>query len=222
MSGSFSRWETPNPAVEIETPAATLRALGPGASAEAPLAFIVKDESRKVVKLFADDAATKLPLEIALYPAAPVVNDYIIADGKALTVYRHAIQTEITVTGDGNGDGRANAGERIAIAFPEGNGVRLAELFTNDRCVDNTTRISDAWGEYDHVGASAKDSLPLLKASCQPGHMARFMARLLLPDKPEHKVRYAVVQFPVNAASRSATTKPNRAAPTRRPVARPR
>jgi hypothetical protein len=123
--------------------------------------------------------------------------------------------------GDGNGDGRANAGERIAIAFRDGDGMRLAELFTNDRCVDNSTRISDVWGTYDHVGASVKYSLPLIRADCQPGHIVQFMTRVQLPDKPMHKVKYAVVQFAVNAGPRSATRKPNPAAAPRGPAARP-
>jgi len=215
------RWETPNPLVQIDTPEAKLRPILPGASIEVPLAFVVKDEARKVVELYAADASLKLPLEIPLFPPAPVASDYVIADGKALTVYRNAVKKEITVTGDGNGDGRANAGERIAIAFPDGDAMRLAELFSNDRCVDNTTRISDSWGEYDHVGASVKYSLPLIKPTCPPNHVLQFMTRVLLPDKPEHKVRYAVVQFTVNAAARSAATKASPAAPARRPAARP-
>jgi hypothetical protein len=215
------RWETPNPLVQIDTPAATLKAIAPGASIEVPLAFIVKDDARAVVKLFAADAAHSMPVEIPLFPAAPVAAEYQIADGRALTVYQHAVEKKIEVAGDGNGDGRTNAGERIAIAFPDGDGLRLAELFTNDKCVDNSTRISDVWGAYDHVGASVKYSLPLIRATCPAGHIVQFMTRVQWPDKPNHKVKYSVVQFAVNAPSRSATTKPTHAAPARRPAARP-
>jgi hypothetical protein len=77
------------------------------------------------------------------------------------------------------------------------------------------------WGNYDHVGASAKYSLPLIRANCQPGHIVQFMTRVLVPDKPEHKVQWTVVQFAVNAGQRSATTKPSQAAPKSRPAARP-
>ena len=215
------RWETPNPLVQIDTPSAPLKAVAPGASAETALAFTVKDNDRRAVKLFAVDGSQRMPVEIPLFPAAPAVSDFVIADGKALTVYQRATEKAISVTGDGNGDGKANAGERIAIAFPDGDAMRLAELFTNDRCVDNTTRVSDVWSAYDHVGASVKYSLPLLRSTCAPGHIVQFMARLQLPDKPDHKVRYAVVQFPVSAASRSATRKSTSAAPRPRPAARP-
>jgi hypothetical protein len=215
------RWETPNPAVQIDTPGATVKPIAPGASVEVPLAFNAKDPDRKVVKLFAADGGLRFPLEIPLYPQAAAATNFGIADGKALTVYEGAIDKKIMMVGDGNGDGRANAGERIGIAIPDGDGMRLAELFTNDKCVDNTTRISDVWGNYDHVGASAKYSLPLIRANCQPGHIVQFMARVLAPDKPEHKVKWAVVQFAVNAGQRSATTKPSQAAPKSRPAARP-
>ena len=208
------RWETANPLVQIDTPTATLRPISAGSGVEVALAFIVKDGERKAVKLFAVDGAQRMPLEIPLFPAAQPASEFLIADGKAVTVYQRATEKNITTMGDGNGDGKANAGERIAIAFPDGDAMRLAELFTNDRCVDNSTRVSDVWGAYDHVGASVKYSLPLLRATCTPGHIVQFMARLQLPDKPDHKVRYAVVQFPVNAAARSAAP-PRKAALTR-------
>src|SRR5205085_8089540 len=172
---------------------------------EVPLAFPVKDETRAAVKFFAADAVHRLPLEIPLFPAAPMAADYQIADGRALTVYQHAVEKKIELVGDGNGDGRVNAGERIAIAFPDQDGMRLAELFTNDRCVDNSTRVSDVWGAYDHVGASVKYSLPLIRATCPAGHIVQFMTRVQWPDKPNHKLKYGVVQFAVNAPARSAT-----------------
>ena len=88
------RWETPNPLVQLDTPASTLKPIAPGASIEAPLAFTVKDDDRAAVKLFAADATRRLPLEIPLFPAAPIATDYQIADGKALTVYQHAVDEE--------------------------------------------------------------------------------------------------------------------------------
>jgi hypothetical protein len=188
-------WETPNPAVRIDTPSATVKPIAPGASLEVALGFTAQDPDRRIVKL----SAAGLPLEIPLFPQAPVADNYAIADGRDLLVYQQATGKTHMRIGDGNGDGRANAGERIAIAFPDGDGMRLAELFTGDGCVDNSTRISDVWGAYDHVGASVKYSLPRILPTCPPGHVVRFMARVQLPDKPNHKVKYAVVQFAVQA-----------------------
>jgi hypothetical protein len=98
--------------------------------------------------------------------------------------------------GEGNADGQANAGERIAILLPDGKGYRAAELFTNDPCLDLSERASDNWGGYDHVGASAKITLPLVRAGCA-GHRVRVLTRIQLPDKPNHKVSYEVVEFQI-------------------------
>jgi hypothetical protein len=123
--------------------------------------------------------------------------DFRIADGLSLPVYQQGETVQPLTLGTGNGDGHANAGERIAILLPDGNAYRAAELFTNDACVDLTRRASDNWGGYDHVGASAKISLPLILGNCTPGHLVRALARVQLPDKPNHKIRYAVVEFQV-------------------------
>jgi hypothetical protein len=63
--------------------------------------------------------------------------------------------------------------------------------------VDNTLRAFDDWSDYDHVGASAKYSLALIKPDCPPGHVIHALARVLLPNKPNHVVRFAAVEFAV-------------------------
>jgi hypothetical protein len=112
-------------------------------------------------------------------------------------VFEHATEKVQVTLGDGNGDGKANAGERIAILLPEDDVYRAAELFTNDACVDNTLRAFDDWSDYDHVGASAKYSLPLIRPDCPAGHVVHALARVLLPDKPNDAVRYAAIEFQV-------------------------
>src|SRR4029077_8867901 len=115
----------------------------------------------------------------------------------SLPVYQRAVEKQELALGTGNGDGQANAGERIAVLLPDGDGYRAAELFTNDACVDLTRRVSDAWGGYDHVGATAKYSLPLIRNDCAQGHVIRMLARVQLPDKPNHKIRYAAIEVKV-------------------------
>jgi hypothetical protein len=115
--------------------------------------------------------------------------------------FQHATEKIQLTLGDGNGDGKANAGERIAILLPEDDVYRAAELFTNDACVDNTLRAFDDWSKYDNVGASAKYSLPLIKADCPAGHVIHALARVVLPDKPNHIVRYAAIEFPISAVN---------------------
>ena len=175
-----------------------LQPLAPGKSAEVPLSFTVSDPTREIVKVFAVIGHTSLPVEIPTFPPTGNATDFRIADGVSLSVYQHAVEKQMLTLGIGNGDGQANPGERIAILLPDGDAYRAAELFTNDPCVDLTTRISDSWEDYDHVGASAKYSLPLIRTSCASGHVIRMLARVRLPNKPNHKVRYAVIEFKVH------------------------
>jgi hypothetical protein len=191
-------WETANPGVQLDTANATLPPLAPGKSVEAPLAFTVSDATREIVKVFAVAGNTRMPVEIPTFPPAENASDFRIADGVSLPVYQHAVQKQTLALGTGNGDGQANPGEQIAILLPDGDAYRAAELFTNDACVDLTKRVSDGWGRYDSVGASAKYSLPLIQSTCAPGHVIRMLARVQLPNKPNHTVRYAVVEFKVH------------------------
>ena len=190
-------WGTPNADIRLDSARAAIPPLRPGKTAEAPLTFTALDSTREIVKLFALGDQIKLPLEIPTFPPADKTEDFRIADGRALPVYQRGQTVQQVTLGTGNGDGHADAGERIAILLPEGDAYRAAELFTNDECLDLTKRLSDNWGGYDHVGASAKISLPLIRSNCGSGHLIRALARVQLPDKPNHKIRYAVVEFQV-------------------------
>jgi hypothetical protein len=191
------RWETPNAGVRLQAATATIPALSPGKSTEVSLTFTAEDPTREIVKLLAVTGEARLPLEIPTFPPAAKAADFRIADGLSLPVYQRG-ETVLPLTlGTGNGDGHASAGEQIAILLPEGSAYRAAELFTNDACVDLTRRASDGWADYDHVGASAKISLAAIQAGCPAGHLVRALARIQLPNKPNHKIRYTVVEFQV-------------------------
>jgi hypothetical protein len=193
-------WETPNPSVVILEPTVRLPALAPGASTEAPLTFNVFDESREIVHVFAVVGGQKLPLDIPVFPAAPVSKDFKIADAKSYKIYQHATELEDVILGRGNGNGQANPGEAIAILLPDGDGYRAAELFSADACIDNSARESDSWGAYDHVGASVKYSTPLIRPECAPGHVVRMLARVQLPNKPNHRLRLVEIDLPIFSA----------------------
>ena len=188
-------WQTANPDVHFDAATATVHPILPGKFADVPLAFTVQDPTREIVKLFAVFDGERLTLEIPTFPPAEKAADFRIADGLSLPVYQQGVTVRTLTLGTGNGDGQADRGERIAILLPDGNAYRAAELFTNDSCVDLTHRLSDSWGHYDSVGASAKISLPLIQPGCAPGHVVRALARIQLPDKPNHRIRYAVVEF---------------------------
>ncbi len=199
------RWETPNPGVVIATAGQTLATIGTGKSANAALTFTVEDPKREIVKVYAVIGSMRLPLEVPTFPDAPPAANFRIADGRELTVFQEGIQRVPLTLGKGNGDGQANPGETLAILLPDGDAWRAAELFTNDPCVDLRTRISDVWSSYDHVGASAKYSLPVIKPGCPAGHVVHMLARLQLPHAPDHHVEYLTVEFPVTGSGPTTT-----------------
>ena len=190
-------WETSNPDVWMESATASLPELAPGKSAEVPLVFKVLDDTREIVTFFAAVGGTRLPLEIPMFPRAPASTDFSIADGRSFPVFQGGVEIRTLALGNGDGNGRADAGETIAILFKDSQAYRAAELFSNDPCVDLTTRVSDVWSAYDHVGASAKYSLPAISRDCSPGHIVHLLARVQEPNKPNHRIRYAAIQFPV-------------------------
>jgi len=200
------RWETPNPNLAIATPSQGLPAIGAGKSADVALQFTVDDPQREVAKLYAVVGTSRLPIEIPMFPDAPAAKDFRIADGREFAVYQGGIKRVPLTLGKGNGDGQANPGETLAILVPDGDAWRAAELFTNDLCVDLAERVSDAWSDYDHVGASAKYSLPVIQPGCTVGHIVRMLARVQFPHAPDHRIEYFKVEFPVSASG-SATTK---------------
>jgi hypothetical protein len=94
--------------------------------------------------------------------------------------------------GTGNADGIAARGETVAVAVRDGEAFRLAEVFTSHPCLDSSGRVSDPWGRYDNVGASAKYSLLLLSASCPEGAEIPIFVRYQLPDKPDHVLKEGI------------------------------
>jgi hypothetical protein len=191
------RWLSPNPGVDLSPISSDLPAIAPGQSTEVALTVTARDPKRAIVRIEGVQGDTRLQAEIPLFPPVRPFQDFRIVDGQSVRIYQHATEKVQLTLGDGNGDGKANAGERIAILLPEDDVYRAAELFTNDACVDNSLRAFDDWSDYDHVGASAKYSLPLIQPNCPTGHVIHALARVLLPAKPNHIVRFAAIEFPV-------------------------
>ena len=194
---SLIHWESPNPGVKFATPQGRLYALAPGESAFLPVTFTVEDPQRAVVRILAISGNVRMPIDVPLYPAAPASKDFQIADGRTLTAYRHAVQKDEARFGEGNGDGHAAPGESFAVLLPDGGALRAAEVFTNDPCVENTMRGYDSWSDYDHADTSAEFSLPSIHLDCEPGHVVKMLARILIPNGPETQFRYWTLEFPV-------------------------
>lgn len=199
---SAIRWESSDPGVQFQTPTSRLFGLGPGESAFLPVTFTVKDATRPVVRIFAVTAgpgmgASRLPVDVPVFPATEATKDYRIADGRTVTVWRHGVERAEVSLGEGNSDAHAAPGESFAVLLPDGDGLRAAELFSSDACLDLTMRASDSWVDYDHTGASVKYTLATIPNSCQPGRTVRMLARIVLPHAPNHTVRYVAIEFPI-------------------------
>ncbi len=194
---STIHWESPNPGLKFDAPAGKLFGLAPGESATIPVRFTVADAQRAIARIVAADGADRMEFEVPLYPPAESTAEFQIADGRTVNVYQHAMQRADQSFGQGNGDGHAAPGESFAVLLPDGDGLRAAEVITNDACVDSTMRGSDSWDEYDRAGGSAGYSLPAIRPDCQPGHVVHMLARIVIPNAPEHRVKYVQLQFPV-------------------------
>jgi hypothetical protein len=191
------RWESPNPGVKFAAAEGRLYGLAPGESATLPVTFTVNDAQRAVVKIFAVSGASRMPIEVPLFPAAEPAKDFEIADGRTVTLYQHAVEKAELKLGEGNGDGHAAPGESFAVLLPDGGALRAAELFTNDACVENTMRGSDSWTAYDGAGASVKYSLASIRLECEPGRVVHMLARVVVPNGADHQVKYWKLEFPI-------------------------
>jgi hypothetical protein len=198
--------DSPNPGVNFQQREVSLARLGPGESAEPRqhVVLTVADPDREIVKLVVRLKGLEVPLEIPLFRETKETADFVVADGASVPVWERAITREARTVGTGNADGIAAKGETVAIAIRDGEAIRLAEAFTSHACVDSSRRVSDAWGRYDNVGASAKYSLLLLSATCPDGAEIPIFIRYQLPNKPEHILREGVVRLRVKGRDQTA------------------
>jgi hypothetical protein len=190
------QWESPDAGVKFAAPSSQLFALMPGETVPLPIVVTVP-AGRAMVRIVAVKGTSRMPVDVPVFPDAQPTAAFQIADGRTVDVYRHAAEKAALSFGEGNGDGHAAPGESFAVLLPDGGALRAAEVFTSDACVDTTVRASDSWTDYDHTGASVKYSLPSIRKDCAPGHVVHMLARIVIPNAPDHEVRYAAIEFPV-------------------------
>jgi hypothetical protein len=154
--------DSPTPGVKFKTPTFRLSSLAPGESVTALVTFISDRPATAGARIVAADGELRLSIDVPIYPAAQPFADYQIADGLTIAPYTNPL-------GEGNRDGHAAPGESFAILMPDAGALRAAELFTNDPCVDNTVRISEA---------GSRISIPTIRANCEPGHRIQLLARI--------------------------------------------
>lgn len=187
------QWESPDAAVKIDNTSARLFGLGPGESVGMPVTFTFDGPAPAMVRIVAVQGSQRMPVDVPLYPAAEPAANYLIADGRPLEAFQHGGQKSEITLGEGNGDGFAAPGESFAALLADGGSYRVAELFTNDSCVDNTVRDADDWG----AGVSVNYSVPRIRDDCEPGHRMHFLARIYAQSSSGPNPRYATIEIPV-------------------------
>ena len=190
------RWESSDPNVKFDPPSSRLFGLGSGESASLPVTITVAAPARPLVRIFAVNGASRLPVDVPVFPVAER-GDYKVADGRTVTVWKQGVERTEAPFGEGNGDGYASPGENFAVLLPDGDALRAAELFSTDACVDLSVRASDSWAAFDHTGGSAKYTLATIRKECEPGRPVKMLARIILPHPPNHMVRYVAIEFPI-------------------------
>jgi hypothetical protein len=138
--------------------------------------------------------------EIPLKKDVAEIKDFEIADGKIFTVAKGGTDTETILLGNGNGDGIANPGESIVVLVKDNNKYWRTNLFFSDKYVNPfgvNIRMSDDWSSFDHVGASAKYSVPLLSSDSPENHSIEFFAEYWLPEYPLHIIKQGIIKIEV-------------------------
>ncbi len=139
-------------------------------------------------------------IEIPLKKDLPELKDFQIADGKIFTVAKGGTNIETVSLGRGNGDGIPNPGESIVILVKENDKYWRTELTGSDKFINPNginSRISDSWTDFDHVGASAKYSVPLISSDCPQNHAVDFFAEYWTPQYPYHIKKQGVVKITI-------------------------
>lgn len=140
-------------------------------------------------------------IDIPIKADEPLITDFVIADGKEFSVASAGDDTLSIFLGKGNGDGKANPGESIVILVNEKGRYFRTFLHSSDPFINPAgihIRESDSWGSYDHVGASAKYSVPVLASGCPENHTVKFFVEYWLPDYPYHIIKRGIVNIKVN------------------------
>jgi S-formylglutathione hydrolase FrmB len=136
----------------------------------------------------------------------PLMKEFEIADGRAVTVAKTGINEETIFLGKGNGDGVANPGESIVILAKDKGKLWRTYLSCNSRFINPgglNIRLSDNWGSYDNVGGSAKYSVPLISSDCPDNQVINFIAEYWLPDKPNHIIQKVRVNLKITGTDKT-------------------
>lgn len=146
-------------------------------------------------------------LEIPVFKKdLPEIKEFEIADGRVVTVAIEGIHEETILLGQGNGDGIPNPGESVVVLVKNNGKLWRTSLTCNSKFINPfgiNTRYSDYWGSYDHVGGSAKYSVPLISSDCPSGQKIAFIAEYWLPDSPDHIIKQGRVNLKISGSDKT-------------------
>jgi poly(3-hydroxybutyrate) depolymerase len=138
--------------------------------------------------------------EIKLRKEQPEIKDFVIADGREFMVTDAGIDSIRLLLGNGNGDGIANPGESFTILVKDHGKYWRTEAYSSSKYVNPysiNVRMSDYWGNYDHVGGSAKYTVPMIASNCPEGQDLNFYVEYWLPDYPDHIIQKGRIRINV-------------------------
>jgi S-formylglutathione hydrolase FrmB len=175
------------------------------AQSEVPFTFLVTDEGVEIERfklIIRDNSGNEWNdfIDLRVRVNGPELEDFIIADGKEFAVAAAGDDTVSVFLGNGNGDGIANPGESIVILVNDKGRYFRTYLYTADPRINPSgihIRESDYWTNYDHVGASAKYSVPVLASESPNDHPVKFFAEYWLPDYPDHIIKRGVISIKI-------------------------
>jgi S-formylglutathione hydrolase FrmB len=203
-----------NPAVKILMAQSEITNLGEGEilSSSSSFRFVAENPEQAMARfdLELGDQTGQIwivPFEVPIFPQVPDLENAQIADGRRFRIQAGGNQVEEKLLGIGNGDGVANPGESLVALIKDQGEFRPAFLFSNDPFVNPSglnLRFSDNWGNYDHVGGSAKYSMPTISAHCPAGHEITFMVEYLTPHAPEHIIKRGLLRVKVEGVDSTA------------------
>jgi S-formylglutathione hydrolase FrmB len=146
--------------------------------------------------------------EVPVFPDnLPEINQFEVADGRVVTVAKEGIHEETIMLGKGNGDGMVDPGESVVLLVRDGDKLWRTYLTCHDKFVNpygTNVRLSDNWGSYDHVGGSAKYSVPLISSDCPENHIIELIGEYWLPDYPNHIIKKGVIRLKVTGTDRTS------------------
>ncbi len=139
-------------------------------------------------------------LELPVTGDVPDIGEPEIADGRLFNVSEAGTDTVPLFLGKGNGDGIPNPGESLVLLVKDRGLFRRTELISDDQYLNPNgvnIRMSDNWTNYDHVGGSAKYSVPLISSECPGDHQIEFIASYWLPAYPDHIIKKGKIKIRV-------------------------